>query len=73
LLKVTVAVEKLSDHPLASAIVKGGLEKLGNIAISEASGLNAVMGKGVEARREGTTVYIGKGELFKIYKNWCPE
>jgi Zn2+/Cd2+-exporting ATPase len=28
LLQIVIAVEKLSDHPLAAAIVKGGLEKL---------------------------------------------
>ncbi|MBK5270891.1 MAG: heavy metal translocating P-type ATPase [Bacteroidia bacterium] len=72
LLKVTVAVEKLSDHPLASAIVKGGLEKLGNISVPEASGLNAVMGKGVEAKWEGETVYIGNDELFKSDNHSLP-
>ena len=65
LLKVAVAVEKQSDHPLASAIVKGGMEKLGNAALEEATNVKAVMGKGVEANVKGEKVWIGNDELFK--------
>jgi Cd2+/Zn2+-exporting ATPase len=65
LLSITVAVEKLSDHPLASAMVKGGLEKLKGKEIGEASNLMAVMGKGVEAEYKGEKIIIGNDELFK--------
>jgi Cd2+/Zn2+-exporting ATPase len=65
LLSIAVAVEKLSDHPLASAIVKDGLEKLKGKSIPEATNLNAVMGKGIEAEYKGEKITIGNDELFK--------
>lgn len=65
LLRVAVAVEKQSDHPLAAAIVKGGTEKLGNVAVEDAGNVKAVMGKGVEADLKGEKVWIGNDELFK--------
>jgi len=65
LLSVAVAVEKLSDHPLASAIVKDGLEKLKGVSIPEATNLKAVMGKGIEAEYKGEKIIIGNDELFK--------
>lgn len=65
LLKTAIAVERLSDHPLASAVVKGGLEKLGNPVIDEAGNLKAVMGKGIEAFYQGKKIMIGNAELLK--------
>lgn len=65
LLTIAVAIEKLSDHPLASAIVKEGLEKLKGKSIPEATNLKAVMGKGIEAEHLGEKVTIGNDELFK--------
>jgi Cd2+/Zn2+-exporting ATPase len=65
LLKMAIAVERLSDHPLASAIVKGGMEKLGDVEIPDATDLKAVAGKGVQASWQGDTILIGNEELFK--------
>lgn len=65
LLMAAVAVEKLSDHPLASAIVKGGLERLNGKIIPEATNMRAVTGKGIAASWEGATILIGNDELFK--------
>ncbi len=65
LLTIAVAVEKLSDHPLAAAIVKEGLEKLKGRSIPEATNLEAVMGKGIEARYNGERITIGNDEIFK--------
>lgn len=65
LLMMAVAVERLSDHPIAAAIVNGGLEKLGVTDIPEANGLKAVAGKGIQANWQGSTVLIGNDELFK--------
>ncbi|QEC40579.1 heavy metal translocating P-type ATPase [Pseudobacter ginsenosidimutans] len=65
LLRMSVAVEKLSDHPLAAAIVNGGMEKLGVINIPEATDMKAVAGKGVQATWEGESILIGNDELFK--------
>lgn len=63
LLETVIAVEKLSDHPLAAAIVKGGTEKLKK-DVPAASNLQAIQGKGVKAAYDGTTVHIGNKELF---------
>ena len=65
LLMAAVAVEKLSDHPLASAIVQGGISRLNGEAITPASGMKAVTGKGIEASWDGEQVLIGNEELFK--------
>lgn len=63
LLETVIAVEKLSDHPLAAAIVKGGTEKLKR-DVPPAAGVEAIAGRGVKADYNGTTVYIGNKELF---------
>ncbi len=64
LLEIAVAVERLSDHPLAAAIVKGALEKLGNGQVGEARDLRAVAGKGIEAFYKDHQITIGNAELF---------
>ncbi|MBS1663411.1 MAG: heavy metal translocating P-type ATPase [Bacteroidetes bacterium] len=64
LLTVAVSVEKLSDHPLAAAIVRGGEEKLGR-SVTPASNVKALTGRGVQATYEGQTVFIGNKELLK--------
>ncbi|MEO6820439.1 MAG: heavy metal translocating P-type ATPase [Ginsengibacter sp.] len=63
LLSVVVAVENLSDHPLAGAIVKGALEKL-NIQVSNATNVEAITGRGVKAKYQDNTIYIGNKQLF---------
>lgn len=65
LLTVALAVEEHSDHPLASAIVKGARERLSAGASSlTASDVKSITGRGVQARVDGDTVYIGKPVLF---------
>ena len=64
LLRVAVAVESLSDHPLAQAIVRDGRERLGGEAVASASGLDSLTGRGVKATLDGETVWIGKAEMF---------
>jgi Cd2+/Zn2+-exporting ATPase len=65
LLKIAVAVEALSDHPLAAAIVEGGKKELGNIPISKAENLKALTARGIEATWEGGLVRIGNRRLFE--------
>lgn len=65
LLKIAVAVENLSDHPLAKAVVRDGKERLGNVDIPEANDLEAVLGKGIKASLGDDKVYIGNLELFE--------
>ena len=63
LLEIVIAVEKLVDHPLAAAIVKGGVEKLGR-DVPAASNVQAIQGRGIKADLDGSTVYAGNKELF---------
>jgi Cd2+/Zn2+-exporting ATPase len=65
LLTVAVAVEKLSDHPLAEAIVKGAMEKLKNATIPEAHNVKGITGRGVQAEVGGKKVLIGNKALFE--------
>ena len=64
LLMTAVAVERLSDHPLAEAIARDGSERLGSKTTAPASDLKSLTGKGVTAQLEGATVLIGKPEMF---------
>lgn len=65
LLKIAVAVEALSDHPLAAAIVEGGRKELGDIAIPEAENLKALIARGIQADWNGSVVHIGNRRLFE--------
>ena len=65
LLKVSVAVERLSDHPLASAIVKGAKQLLGDDVIPKATNLQALTARGVKATVENQQVHIGNRRLFE--------
>lgn len=64
LLEVAVAVESLSDHPLATAIARDGRERLGGREPTTASDLKSLTGQGVTARIGSTPVWIGKAEMF---------
>lgn len=66
LLGVAVAVESLSDHPLARAIALGGRERLGAVDVPRASGLENLIGRGVKATLDGQTVLVGKAEMFGV-------
>ena len=65
LLRTAVAVEELSDHPLASAIVEGGKERLPDEPVAEAQNLEALTARGIRATLAGETVHIGNRRLFR--------
>lgn len=65
LLRVAIAVEKLSDHPLAAAVVRDGNERLKNESVLVAHDVSSITGRGVKATVEGQPVYIGKENLFE--------
>lgn len=65
LLLTAAAVESLSDHPLAAAIVKGCTTILGHNNIPHASKLRAITARGVEADVEGQKVFIGNRLLME--------
>jgi Zn2+/Cd2+-exporting ATPase len=64
LLRIAVAVESLSDHPLARAIARDGRERLGEDALPHATALESLTGRGVAANVDGDRVLIGKAEMF---------
>ena len=74
LLRTTIAVEDLSKHPLAKAVVRDGKERL--LAIADctssslkddliATDLKSITGRGIQAVVEGELVHIGKDDLFE--------
>lgn len=71
LLETVVAVEKLSDHPLAAAIVREGTERLGR-DVAVAGNVEALQGRGIKADYNGSTIYIGNKELFDERKGDLP-
>jgi len=73
LLEAAVAVELLSDHPLANAIVEGGRAILNGAEIDSASQLESLVAKGVKANYLGGVVHIGNRRLFQeLFKKAIP-
>lgn len=64
LMAIAVAVESLSDHPLAQAIARDGKAHVGTFADLPATDLKSLTGRGVSARVEGELILIGKAEMF---------
>ncbi len=64
LLRIAVAVERLSDHPLAAAIARDGETMLSSADVPVATDIESLTGRGVTAKVEGETVSIGKAEMF---------
>ncbi|PTL60311.1 heavy metal translocating P-type ATPase [Paraconexibacter algicola] len=63
LLRAAVAVERLSDHPLARAIVRDAAARLTEPPPT-ASGLQSIIGRGVRATLDGLPIHVGKLDLF---------
>lgn len=61
ILSIAASIEKLSEHPLALAIV----EKAKGISLKSTSNFKALVGRGAQADIEGQTIYIGNLRLFK--------
>jgi Cu+-exporting ATPase len=64
-LRLGASVERGSEHPLATAIVKGAEAR--KIALSAVEGFNSITGKGVKARIDGTQVYLGNQSLIQEF------
>ncbi|WP_414170583.1 heavy metal translocating P-type ATPase [Streptoverticillium reticulum] len=64
LLAVATAVERLSDHPVASAVVRDAADRLADADVPQAEALKAVVGRGVMARVGDDTVWIGSSAFF---------
>lgn len=65
LLKIAASVEKMSEHPLAGAIVQRAGEK--GIELEPVVDFEAVVGKGARAKLNGREVIIGSPRLLKEY------
>ena len=61
-LRVAVALERSSEHPLAAAIVGGAAER--GVAADPATGFSAVTGKGVVGRTGGVAAALGNEALL---------
>jgi Cd2+/Zn2+-exporting ATPase len=63
LLGIAVSIEKNSQHPLASAILRKAEEE--SIPIQEVEDFSSLTGKGVQAKVNGVLYYIGSPGLFE--------
>jgi Cd2+/Zn2+-exporting ATPase len=65
LLAVAIAVEALSDHPLAAAIIRDGRARLGaGVTVPAAGELRSITGRGLAAWIGAAPVFVGKAALF---------
>ena len=64
LLAIAVAVESLSSHPLARAVVRDGLSRLGGRDVPVAHDAEEVLGKGMVALLGNDKIFIGNLGLF---------
>ncbi|MEA2003302.1 MAG: copper-translocating P-type ATPase, partial [Actinomycetota bacterium] len=59
-LRLTAALERSSEHPLAAAIVETAVER--KLAVATAAGVTAVAGNGLEGTVDGRPVRVGRPE-----------
>ncbi len=71
LLATAAAVERLSDHPLARAVVSEAEAR--DLAFEAATGLESITGRGLRARIGNDVVLIGKDDLFSETGAVLPE
>ncbi|RIJ20784.1 copper-translocating P-type ATPase [Henriciella barbarensis] len=71
LLSLVAAVERLSEHPLADAIVRGAKAK--GAPNKDAHGFESVTGEGAQASVEGQTVVIGNRKMMQRIGGWSDD
>jgi Cu+-exporting ATPase len=59
-LRFAASVEKLSEHPLAAAIVAGAVDR--NLVLAKAENFQSETGRGVGALVDGHRVFVGRAE-----------
>jgi P-type Cu+ transporter len=59
-LRLAASVERLSEHPLAAAIVAGAAER--NLALAKAEDFRSETGRGVGAVIDGRRIFIGRAD-----------
>src|SRR3990167_1756263 len=62
IVSIAASLEKLSEHPLAEAIVKYAKEEA--ISLGETEGFRAVPGHGVQGTQKGITYYFGNRRMI---------
>jgi Cu+-exporting ATPase len=62
ILEILASIEKMSEHPLADAIVKQAEDK--KIKLSEPKDFKAIVGQGVSAKINSTKYYFGNEKLM---------
>lgn len=65
-LKLTAAVEKLSNHPLSSAILNEAKKR--KISLPSVKKFNSISGHGVEAKINNKSILVGNIKLFEDRK-----
>src|SRR5579884_142981 len=63
LLRAAASVERVSEHPLAAAIVAGAQAR--DLGLKEVTGFQALSGRGVEAQVEGHPILLGSAALLQ--------
>nr|WP_211292605.1 heavy metal translocating P-type ATPase [Bacteriovorax stolpii] len=63
LLSLAASLEKVSEHPLATAIVAGAMEK--NVALVEVTGFSSITGKGLLAQIGNQKIAVGNKALME--------
>ncbi len=66
LLAVAAAVEQQSEHPLASAIVRGAQDR--HVTLAKITNFQSSTGGGVSADVDGKSVLVGKPQFLKAQK-----
>jgi P-type Cu+ transporter len=66
LLTVAASVEQQSEHPLASAIVRGAQDR--HVPLAKITDFRSSIGGGVSAEVDGQTVLVGKPQFLKAQK-----
>jgi Cu+-exporting ATPase len=66
ILRLAAAVERSSEHPLASAIVEGAKGR--SLPLPEVANFKAIPGHGVEADVDGKHVLLGNAKLLLTYQ-----
>lgn len=61
-------VERMSEHPIAQAIVNGAGERLRDLQPAAPEEFTAIPGKGIYARLENRTILIGNRRLLQDYQ-----
>lgn len=69
LLGISMAIEKFSQHPLASAIIRKAEEKGISLNDYKAENFQSITGKGAKALVNNKSYYIGSPKLFKEMNN----